>query len=914
MSLAGQKNILLRIKEHLMPEVPFKEVCLAEHQPASHDVPLIKLDFIIHDERDVRVTSTMHFRKSPNPDAEQTQGTITLFGSEEHVSLKELKVDGKKLGIDDYSLNGNGELTIHRVPDEFSLEIQSGLNPKSNKSCMGLYVSEGIFCTQCEPEGFRNITYSLDRPDVYSRFEVSIEADAKTYTSLLSNGAPNEEKLVNGRRKITWVDNRPKPTYLFAICVGDFDTLNDKFVYPNGREITLQYFVNKGDMKRAHWAMACLKDAMMHEYDRWGHGYHSDSELFMTIAVDTFVFGAMENTGLNIFNSTRVLADPETATDARYQSVDLTVDHEFAHDETGNRRVPNSWFQISYKEGLTVLREQTYLEDKYGFAEQRIKQIFTLRSNVFSYDTGPMSHPMVLSSYLDIQNNYDVITYPKGAEVNRMVQTLVGKDKFKKAYREYHDVESTTPATIKSWLEHVATSTGKDLRQFIDAWLNQSGVPTLEVTSQYNDAKQCYWLTVKQRIPTTINRSDKNQAPFHMPFVIGLVGKDGKDVELTPADDSFTISDEGMIELTKEEQTFTFCNVTSKPLPSLNRDFSAYAKIEIELSRDDLSFLAVNDTNAVNRWSSAQQLALIAFQDAIEAVNKGREVTLDSRLPVVFKAILADKLLSDALKAEMLKFPEEAHVNNLQERGRKDPIATYKARKILIAKLGAALECEFREVYESSQTSTEYTPSPLAMGRRSLMNLCLYYLVNSQDGAYVELAKKQFERQANYNDTLHALSLLASSGNRETGSAALNMMLEKYKSNNIVMNDWLEIHAQHAMLDEIKNLTKHPVFSYHNPNKVRSLIGVFANKNTMEFHKEDGSGYEFVADQVIKINSISAKVSSDLLKALTKASDYSLERKKKMIEQLERILTTLGSNVSKNIYEIVSKTLQESGR
>lgn len=893
-----------------MSEMPFKEVSLAEHRPASHEVALIKLSFNFRSECEVVVTNSMSIIKNADPKAEQTAGAITLYGSKKHIDLKKIKIDGRDLGGDDYHISENGELTIYRVPDQFTIDLEGGLNPSANSSCMGLYVSEGIYCTQCEPEGFRNITYSMDRPDAYSKFEVSIEADAERYTSLLSNGVPHEAVVVNGRKKITWVDSRPKPAYLFALCVGDFDVLEDAFIYPNGREIALKYFVNTGDMEKARWAMACLKDAMMHEYNRWGHEYHSRSNVFMTVAVDTFVFGAMENTGLNVFNSTYVLADPETATDERYLSVDFAVDHEFAHDETGNRRVPSSWFQIGYKEGLTVLREQTYLEDKYGFAEQRIKQVIKLRSTVFSYDAGPMSHPVVLGSYLDIQNNYDVITYPKGAEVNRMLQTLVGKSDFRKAYREYHNVDSTAPATIKSWLEHVSTSTGNQLYQFIETWLEQSGVPILEVIGTYDKAEQHYALTIKQKVPEVVGDSRKSQKPFHIPFMIGLVGRSGEDIQLIPADNSFRINADGVIEITQKEQTFTFNNIQSEPIPSLNRDFSAYVKVNIERSRKNLAFLAANDSNQVSRWDSVQQLGLLACQDAIDAVSNNVEVQVDPYILDVFKSIIADDALSNALKTEMLKLPEQEHVASLQDRGQQDPIVIYQARKRLLSKLGAALNTEFIAIYESCRnTVSEYTPSPLEMGRRGLMNLSLHYLINAEGFDHIALAQQQFEQQENYNDMYHALLMLASANYRRTKNDALNIMYQKYRSNSIVMNDWLKIHAETAALSDIKELTKNTVFSYQNPNKVNSLIGVFAGKNSLAFHKDDGTGYEFVSDKIINMDGINSKVATGLLAPFTKAPNYTPKRRAQMLNQLRRIQEALADNISKNVYEIIHKTL-----
>ena len=897
-----------------MQEKIFKEVFLADYQAASYEVPTIKLDFDIRSEEDVRVKSSMEIKRVKNSRAQQERSAITLHGSKEHITLKSLKIDGRELSHNDYVVAVDGLLTIDNVPSHFTLDIESTLNPKANTRCMGLYVSEGIFCTQCESESFRNISYALDRPDVYSTFNVTVEADAHKYTQLLSNGLPVNESVIDGRRKVTWIDDRPKPVYLFALCVGDFDVLTDSFTYPNGREVSLQYFVNKGDAPKVEWAMACLKDAMEHEYSRWGHAYHSASNLFMTLAVDAFVFGAMENTGLNIFNASFVLASPDTTTDAKYARIDTVVNHEFDHDETGNHRVPSSWFQISYKEGLTVLREQTYAAYKYGHTVQRIADVINARATVFAYDSGPMTHPMVLSSYIKTDNNYDVITYPKGAEINRMVQTLVGIDAFKKAYRDYHDVQETAPATIKGWLAHVAESTGKDLTQFIDTWLTQAGVPTLIVSTQFDDENNTYALKVEQSIPATSDNPEQAKQPFHIPFIVGLVGKDGKDIELSPADDSFIVRQDGMIEITKSVQTFTFGNIINEPLPSLNRDFSAYCKVDYQHSRDSLTFLAANDSNQLNRWDAVQQLGVLVFNEAIEAVKNYQPVTVDTQLVEVFKAVLLDESLDNALKVEMLSLPLQNYMANLQKTGTKDPVVIFQANKALTTQIGQALEHEFKALYDSSNSSAEYTPSPEEIGRRALMNLSLGYLVSANSADYSEVAKAQFYRQRNYNDVLQAVTILVNSENRKVADDALHGMYEKYKDNNLVMNDWLLIQAQakNTSADDIRGLLASDVFSYENPNKVTALLNGFAVGNKLNFHADDGLGYALIADQIIKLDGINPVVAARLASSFTSAPEYIEQYCSKMVLQLERILLVLDKTISENVYEVVSKTLEKA--
>jgi len=876
------------------------EVYLKNYQPSEFDIQEIILNFEIKNGNNVLITNTSTFQKR------NTKKDLILNGSNELLTLKSIKLNDKILESSEYSTENSGNLKITNVPDKFILEIVTELKPEENTGCIGLYTSEGIICTQCESEGFRNMTYALDRPDVFSKFVVTIKALKKDFPYLLSNGKKTKSiDLDNGFHSITWEDNRPKPPYLFALAAGDFDVVKDIYQYPDGKEVKLEHYVNKGDAGKVKHAMECLKAAMEHEYKRWGHTYHSDSCVFMTLAVDAFVFGAMENTGLNIFNSSAILANSETATDAAFARIDEVVDHEFCHDESGNWGVPRDWFQISFKEGLTVFRDQTYSADKYGKTLQLIKDIRILRGAVFAYDSGTMTHPMVLQSYLKTENNYDVLTYPKGAAVNRMVEALVTENEYKKAYRKFFNTHGEKSVTIEEYFRFIAKSADKNLDQFIDTWLNQAGVPTLEVSGDYLDIDNVYNLTIKQILPVSADDPTANKKPFYIPLKIGLIGPDGID---------FPVSDDGLLEISQEENKYSFPNISQKPRLSINRDGLAYAKITYsgnsKQTFDDLSFLAKNDSNAFKRWDALQELSLLVLQKILDNGSDDKEPSVDKSLIDAFRSILKDDGLDDGLKAEMLSLPTVNNLINLQKKGTIDPIFVYNTRKFVVATIANALTELFLKTYKTKQTTEKYVFSPEEMNRRSLMNLCLSYLVKTDNTTHLNKAKDQFDKQDNFNDVLSAVQIITASENKNMKNNVLQTMYDKYKDDKLVMNNWLSIQAsaESTGIKEIKELEKNPVFDNKNPNKIRALINSFAN-NILNFHKKDGSGYKFLADWIIKIDEINVTVAGSLSKVFTKIGDYTPERQQQIMEQMQRIKHTRGDSLSPNVAEVLNRSL-----
>lgn len=910
-----------------------KEIHLAEYQTSTYDVPNVKLHFDLQSAEHVRVTNQSDYTRTPRPNADDS---LTLHGNgKEFCKLITLRIRGNNEQVrdleegKDYHIDPQtGNLTIDHVPNAFTLEVITDITPGKNKEYSGLYTSEGVFCTQCESEGFRNITYCLDRPDVLSSYDVTIDADKAAYPYLLSNGVPVEEAIDigGGRHRFRWVDARPKPSYLFALVGGNMDEVKGTYTYPNGESVDLRYYVNKGDAHKATFALKSMQRALQHEYERWGHKYHSlnyDNNLFMTVAIDAFNMGAMENTGLNIFNSALILADPHTSTDHDFFEVDAVINHEFDHDETGNWGVPREWFQISFKEGLTVFRDQTYTADRYGETLQRINDVQReIRSLIIPYDEGPFTHPMVLNSYSTPNNNYDVLTYPKGAEVNRMLQTLIGKKAYQAAYRDFFNSEEPRITTIDEYFQHIAQHSGKDLSQFINSWIHQAGIPTLHFSGEYDASKQTYRLKVEQRLPQTADSPNTPKQPFHLPLKMGLMTHAGQEIAMQPADSSFTAREDGMIEITKRVQYFTFKNVPEKPLLSLNRDHSAYAKITYakghEPSLDDLVTQAAHDSNIFKRWDALQELGMTALTEALQSVRADEQPVLDSHLLTAFKHVLADRSIDDGVKAKMLQLPPEAYFSNLQGKGAVDPIAIRNTYDAVKEALAVALLDDFKTIYDDTRhrahpvDRNQIDLVPEEMKRRMLMNTCLGYLVASKTPDSVQVAKDQFDANENFNDAFLALSQLVNSEAPEATPAkqnALARMYESYKADKLVMNKWLSVQAasDQSSIESVKNLTEHSAFDKDNPNKLRAVLGGFLG-NAKHFHNPDGSGYAFMADWICSIDQENGQIAARFAsRAFGGFAQYEPECQEKMLEQVRHIRDVRGERLSPSLNEILTK-------
>jgi aminopeptidase N len=660
-----------------------------------------------------------------------------------------------------------------------------------------------------------------------------------------------------------------------------------------------------GDAHRVEHAMECLKAAMQHEWEKWGHEYHSDSGVFMTLAVDAFIFGAMENTGLNIFNSSAVLADAKTATDGAFKNIDRIIDHEFCHDESGNWVVPRDWFQISFKEGLTVFRDQTYTADRYGRTLSQISNVRRLRGMVFPYDSGAMTHPMVLQSYLNTDNNnYDVLTYPKGAAVNRMIQTLVGEEAYEKAYREFFSNKEVKTATIEEYFRAIARSSGKNLDQFIGTWLNQAGVPELEIQTEYKEAEKQFVLKIKQILSVSQDDPQGKKTAFHIPLIIGLVGPQGQD---------YPLENGGLLEITELENHFVFSDIPQRPRLSLNRDGITYARFsyteDSTPSSNDLTFLSQKDPNPFKRWDALQEQSTQILLDLID--QKKEKVSQEELQPIIdaFASVLRDQNLDDGLKADLLVLPSGGNLTDLQAPGTVDPVRIYNLRKSIVQTIGKSLEDLLLKTYESKTSDAPYVFNPEEMNRRSLMNTCLSYLVQGNEGQYLELALKQFDAQQNYNDVISALEEISESKNEEIRQTCFNKMYEEWKDNKLVMNTWISfrIFSDSNPLELAKELESHPVFDINNPNKVRALVGGFIG-NTPHFHKEDGSGYAYLADWIIRLDEINPIIASGMARVFTKRSIYIERIQKQLQEQIERIRQERGDKLSSNVKEVLDRS------
>lgn len=875
------------------------ETFLKDYTPPSHSISKTELKFELLAEDNVLVTSRLELQ--PNGDTRR----IELDGDPK-MQLLDIRINGKEPSTNAYSRDG-GKLVIEGLPNEvFVLETRVQINPKANKSLNGLYTSGGKFTTQCESEGFRNITFYLDRPDVMSEFTTTIVGDASHYPQLLSNGNEVETgKLSDGRDYVKWHDPHKKPAYLFALVAGNLDVLEDSFTTQSGRKVRLQIFVDKGDLHKTRHAMDSLKRSMRWDEERFGREY--DLDRFMIVAVDDFNFGAMENKGLNIFNSSAILADPKTATDARYQYIEGVVGHEYFHNWSGNRVTLRDWFQLSLKEGFTVFRDQEFSADMNSRAVQRIEDVAMLRASQFPEDAGPMAHPIRPTSFVTIENFYTSTVYNKGAEVIRMMHTILGEEKFRKGTDLYFSRHDGQAVTTEDFVQALEDASGEDLSQFERTWYNQAGTPELFVTDSYDAKAKTYTLAIRQQTSATPGQPVKE--PFHIPVKMGLLDRNGKDMLLQLAKgQEAALTNGDVLNVKQAEQSFTFVNMSEKPIPSLLREFSAPVKLHYGYSRDELTFLLSHDSDGFNRWEAAQNLGV----DVIKELVAGKTTQVDNRLVEAYRHVLNDKTLDQAIASAVLTLPGETYLAELFPAGQVDVDAIYKARKAVKQGIATALEAEFLNKYRNSQSTTArpYAYNVDDIAERSIRNTALAYLMNTQSGNnYSDIAKQQLAADHNMTDVQSALSLIVNHTDESTRSKALMEFYSKWKHETLVVNQWLATQASADLPDvlkRVKTLMEHEAFDINNPNKVRSVIGAFA-ANRVHFHKMDGSGYAFLADQVLKIDTFNPQLAARLVGPLTSLHKYTPERRQLMRVQLERIIATEG--LSKNLYEVVSKSL-----
>ncbi|MGM0520660.1 MAG: aminopeptidase N [Pseudomonadota bacterium] len=869
-------------------------VYLSDYQPPAYRVTHTELTFDL-DPAQTHVKARLSLERHPDVDA-----ATPLFLNGEQLTLTSLAIDGKTLDESAYHVDEQG-LTIDNPPSAFTLESDVTLAPEANTALEGLYQSSGMYCTQCEAEGFRRITYYPDRPDVMATFRVTVIGDQTREPVLLANGNPVEHGELEGNRHfVTWEDPHPKPCYLFALVAGDLKKIEDHFTTMNGRKVTLQLWVEAENVAKTDHAMASLKRAMTWDEETYGREY--DLDLFMIVAVNDFNMGAMENKGLNIFNSAAVLTHPDTATDAAFQQVEGIVAHEYFHNWSGNRVTCRDWFQLSLKEGFTVFRDQCFTADINSAPVKRIQDVSFFRTAQFAEDAGPTAHPVRPDHYIEITNFYTLTVYEKGAEIVRMLRNLVGWEAFRRGSDLYFSRFDGQAVTIEDFVSCMEEVSDMDLGQFM-RWYEQAGTPEIDAQGEYDYAHAEYHLTLRQRTPATPDQTDKE--PLHIPVRMGLVGtKSGQDLTLTL--DGEKQGKDTVVHLREDEQTFVFTEVAEAPVPSLLRHFSAPVKMQFPYSREDLAFLLTHDSDGFNRWDAGQRLAMLALDDLIAAHRNGVEKVMDSRVTDAYRALLATPTDDKAVLAEMLALPTEAYI--AEQQPLVDIDAIHAAREFVRQSLAMALRDDFIAVYEANQSNERYAPTPEQIGQRSLKNVALSYLMSIEDEQALTFCQTQFEAEHNMTDVRHALTLLVHSDRDELASPALKAFGEKWSHDPLVMDQWFTIQVtrpQEDALERVKHLMQHPAFSLKNPNKVRALIGAFA-QNRINFHRLDGAGYALLADVVIELNRLNPEIAARLITPLTRWQRFDETRQALMHEQLERIKA---QPLSSNVYEVVEKAL-----
>ena len=839
---------------------------------------------------------------------------VELLG--DGVKLVALRMNGKTLGKNakGYSI-ADGKLRIANAPDEITLEIETLVEPEKNTSMMGLYISNGNFFTQCEAEGFRKITWFPDRPDVMAKYTVMLRGDKKRYPVLLSNGNLIEQgDLPKGRHYAKWEDPFKKPSYLFALVAGKLVCQEEKFKLNSGRRVLLQVWVEPGNLDKTQHAMESLKHSI--RWDQQRYGLELDLDRFMIVAVGDFNMGAMENKGLNIFNTKYVLANPSIATDTDYANIEAVVGHEYFHNWTGNRVTCRDWFQLSLKEGLTVFRDQEFSADMIGTdsgrAVSRIENVRMLRQVQFSEDAGPMAHAVRPDSFVEISNFYTVTIYEKGAEVVRMYQTLLGRDGFRKGMDLYfarHDGQAVSCDDFRAAMAH---SSGRDLSQF-ERWYSQPGTPQLKVESDYDAAKQTYALTLSQSCKPSAGQ--KNPLPFHIPVAVGLLDARGRDMalyldghlakSLTSAASSKPATT-CVLELTKAKQTFIFNRVSTKPTPSLLRNFSAPVVMEYDYTDQELAQLMAHDSDAFNRWEAGQRLAMQRLLNLIKQVQAGKTLTLDELFINALRTTLNDPTLDPSFIEVVLTLPSELMLAEQCEVI--DPQAIHTARQYMRKTLSERLKADFIAVYAANQTPGKYSPDARSAGKRGLKNLCLSYLSGWQDESTLQLAHAQIASADNMTDRLAALMCLVNTGSK-TALQPLNRFYSDFKNEALVVDKWFSLQAvaMHTDVTAVRKLMTHPAFTLKNPNRARSLIFSFCNGNPSQFHAAGGSGYGFWAEQVIALNKLNPQVAARLVRTLDHWKKYQPALKEQMQAALQKVAAAKG--LSKDVQEVVGRTL-----
>ncbi|PSV93716.1 aminopeptidase N [Photobacterium leiognathi] len=818
-----------------------------------------------------------------------------------------LVLDGDELELVSVTVNGeawsayakeDGHLVLSDLPAEFDLTIVTMINPEANTALEGLYKSGGGFCTQCEAEGFRRITYYLDRPDVLARFTTKIIADKAAFPFLLSNGNRIAEgDLDNGRHWVQWQDPFPKPSYLFALVAGDFDVLRDNYTTMSGRNVELEIFVDKGNLDRADYAMTSLKNSMKWDEERFGLEY--DLDIYMIVAVDFFNMGAMENKGLNVFNSKFVLANPKTATDTDYQGIEAVIGHEYFHNWTGNRVTCRDWFQLSLKEGLTVFRDQEFSSDLGSRPVNRIANVRIVRGPQFAEDRGPMSHPIRPEKVIEMNNFYTLTVYEKGSEVIRMMHTLLGEANFQAGMKLYFERHDGTAATCDDFVQAMEDASGIDLSRF-RRWYSQAGTPVVTVETAYDADNKSYSVTVKQQTPSTAGQEEK--LPLHIPFDIELYDSKGEVIALQS--DGKPVHN--VLDVKEAEQTFVFENVAEQPVISMLREFSAPVILEYDYSDQELIFLMIHARNEFARWDAGQMLLAKYIRKNVAAVQAGNAVELPEAVVDAFRGALLDENLDPAFIAEMLTLPSENEIAGWYKLVDVDAINTVVGALTQI--LATDMEDELLAIYRSLAQG-EYSLDHAAMAKRALRNKCLSYLAHTATGN--DLVTAQYAAADNMTDTMAAMSA-ANNAQLPCRKAQMADFSDKWTHDGLVMDKWFMLQgtnpAENA-LENVRNTMNHPAFSLKNPNRTRSLVASFCANNPVRFHAKDGSGYAFLTEILTALNTSNPQVASRLIEPFLKYRQYDEARQQLMRSELEKLAAL--DNLAKDLFEKVQKALEQ---
>jgi aminopeptidase N len=874
-------------------------IYLKDYTVPDYLIHRVELSFTL-DEENTRVLSRLMM--SRNPASQSSDRSLVLSG--ENLTLMSVVLNDDDNLTDQHYIQTQDSLIIHEVPQQrqFVLTIENLINPKANTALEGLYLSNRMLCTQCEAEGFRKITYFLDRPDVMARFTTTLVGDKDRYPVLLSNGNKIAQgELPDNRHWVTWEDPFNKPCYLFALVAGQLDFIEDFFVTGSGRTITLRIFVEKQDVDKCAHAMESLKNAMRWDEQRYGREY--DLDLYMIVAVGHFNMGAMENKGLNIFNTKFVLARPDTATDSDYEHIEGVIAHEYFHNWTGNRVTCRDWFQLSLKEGFTVFRDQQFTGDRTSKAVKRIEDVNMLRTRQFAEDAGPMAHPIRPDSYMEINNFYTLTVYEKGAEVVRMIHTLLGAEGFRKGcdlYFERHDGQAVTCEDFVSAME---AANGVDLTQF-RLWYTQAGTPLLTVQPVYDPAAQTLTVSISQYCPPTPGQAIKE--PLHIPVTLGLIDQQGSIIDCRLPGDPQP-KDEVILCITQSTQTFTFEQVAVQPVISILRGFSAPVKLMMERSLEELAFLLKFDNDTFNRWDAGQQLAEKIISGLVADLQQGRPLQVKPVIIDAFQQILAQSWDDLSYFSLLLSLPSE---NYLAEQMQViDVEAIYKAREFVALTLAKELQAQFRRLYLMHHRDESEQLDAGAIGRRRIKNTCLSYLSKLENKEIQQWAQQQFETAKNMTDQMAALTVMVHNPH-PASQQCLASFYRQWQAEALVIDKWFALQAASSLPDTfatIQALMQHPAFDLKNPNRVRALIGVFSQANPLHFHAANGQGYQFLADQVMALNALNPQVASRMVSPLTSWRRYDEGRQTLMKAQLERIMAS--EAISKDVYEVASKSL-----